>query len=62
MIVKTPTLSELKQRQCSPEELQAALVKLIELHNKIDRLLNNMVADGRIPSRPPIDSNWMVDM
>lgn len=33
-MVETPTLKEMKERPCTLEELQAALVKLTEFHNK----------------------------
>ena len=45
-----PTLKELKERPCSAEELQAALVHLIELHNKLSDDINKMVSSGRIRS------------
>lgn len=37
---KAPTLFELKTRQCTLDELQAALVLLIELHNEQGRLMD----------------------
>lgn len=45
-----PKLSELKSRQCTPEELQAALIQLIELHNGMHNDINKMIEDGRIGS------------
>jgi hypothetical protein len=35
-----PTLTILKSRSCSIDELQAALVNLIELYNKQGELMN----------------------
>lgn len=52
-----PTLEQLKTRQCTPVELQAALVHLIELHNTLDADIKNMIADGRIPSRRTVAMN-----
>jgi hypothetical protein len=49
--VNAPTLEELKSRPCSLEELQAALVQLIELHNGMHNDINGMIAEGRIRSR-----------
>lgn len=48
--INAPTLTELKTRVCSPEELQAALVKIIELHNQMEANINQMIQDGRIRS------------
>lgn len=48
---KAPKLAELKSRQCSPEELQAALVQLIELHNEMHDHLNRLIESGRIHLR-----------
>jgi hypothetical protein len=45
-----PTLKELKDRQCSADELQSALVMLIELHNKLESDINKMIKNGRIRS------------
>lgn len=44
-----PRLSELKTRPCSIEELQAALIQLIELHNGMHDIIA-MIARGRILS------------
>lgn len=43
--VQAPSLAELKTRQCSLQELQAAVVKLIELHNA-----QNQALQQRLPS------------
>lgn len=45
-----PKLEELKTRPCSLEELQAALVQIIELHNGMHNDINIMIAQGRIRS------------
>lgn len=36
---KVPKLKELQERQCTIEELQAALVNLIELYNEQGKLM-----------------------
>jgi hypothetical protein len=38
--VIAPKLAELKSRPCSLEELQAALVQLIELYNEQGKVMN----------------------
>jgi hypothetical protein len=48
--MKAPSFKELQTRPCTPEELQAALVKLIELHNGMHDDINKMIASGRIRS------------
>jgi hypothetical protein len=48
--VKAPTFKELQTRPCSNEELQAALVQLITLHNGMHDDINKMIASGRIRS------------
>ncbi len=45
-----PTLDDLKTRECSVAELQAALLHLILLHNHMHDDINKMIADGRIRS------------
>lgn len=47
---KAPKLKDLKERSCSLEELQAALVQLIELHNGMHDDINEMIRRGRIRS------------
>ena len=47
---KLPTLNELKTRACTLEELQLALVQLIELHNGMHNDINVMISQGRIRS------------
>ena len=47
---KAPKLKDLKERPCSLEELQAALVQLIELHNGMHDEINRMISSGRIRS------------
>jgi hypothetical protein len=54
--VKSPKLKDLKERPCSLEELQAALIKLIELHNGMNAVINRMVSSGQIRSRR--DAIW----
>ena len=49
--VVAPTLKELKTRECTPAELQAALVKIIEMHNDTVADINAMISNGRIRSR-----------
>lgn len=49
--VKAPKLKELKDRECSLAELQAAMIELIEMHNGLVKDLNDMVNSGRIRSR-----------
>ena len=51
MKTTAPSLEELKTRECTPAELQAALVKLIEMHNGTVADINGMISDGRIRSR-----------
>jgi hypothetical protein len=41
--VKAPELNELKSRPCTLEEIQAALVKLIELYNEQGKLMNKAI-------------------
>ena len=48
--VKAPKLSDLKSRQCSPEELQLALIQVIELHNDMVAHINNLIRKGQIRS------------
>jgi hypothetical protein len=55
--VKAPGLQDLRERQCSPEELQAALVQLIELHNSMHDEINKMILDGRIRSHHEASMN-----
>lgn len=55
--VKAPTLFELKTRPCSPEELQAALVQIIELHNKMHGAVNDMIGSGQIRSKMEVLMN-----
>lgn len=45
-----PSLSRLKNEECTLPELQAALVQLIELHNGLHERLNEMIDQGRIRS------------
>jgi len=45
-----PSLKELKERQCSPEELQSALILLIEKHNQLEEKIYRMEKEGRIRS------------
>ena len=45
-----PSLEELKTRECTPAELQATLLKLIELHNGAMEDINEMINSGRIRS------------
>jgi hypothetical protein len=47
---KAPKLKTLKTRPCTLEELQAALVQLIELHNGMHDEINRMISSGRIRS------------
>lgn len=42
-MTKAPKLKELKERPCTLEELQAALVKLIELHNKQGKVMEEAI-------------------
>jgi hypothetical protein len=39
-MIEAPKLAELKSRPCSLEELQAVLVKLIELYNEQGKIMN----------------------
>ena len=55
--VKAPSLAELQTRPCSQEELQAALVQLIEVHNKLNARINELSSDGRIRSRNEVLMN-----
>lgn len=50
--VSAPSLHELKTRQCSLPELQASIVKLIELHNA-----QNNAMQERLPSRSDAIAN-----
>ncbi len=49
-MVTAPTLKELKERPCTLEELQAALVKLMDLHNEQVKLME--AAINRKQDRP----------
>jgi len=41
--VEAPSLHEMKSRACSPEELQAALVQLIECFNATEESTRNAI-------------------
>lgn len=41
--VKAPTLAELKSRPCTLEELQAALVYLIDLYNEQGKIMQEAI-------------------
>ena len=45
------TLAELKVRQLTVEELQDVIIKLINLHNSLDKKIFNLTLSGRIKSR-----------
>ena len=55
--VAAPKLEELKTRECSPAELQAALVQLIELHNGLNNAINRLIDSGAIRSRTEASMN-----
>lgn len=48
-----PKLSQLKTEDLTKEQLQAALVQLIELHNQLTADLNRLIASGAI-KRPNV--------
>lgn len=50
MLITPPSLNELKERQCTPEELQSVLVMLIEKHNAHVAKIEQLEKDGRIRS------------
>jgi hypothetical protein len=43
-----PSLEKLKTEQCSLEELQAAVVQIIELHNGLVSEIDRLKQSGRI--------------
>lgn len=43
-MVTAPTLKEMKERLCTLEELQAALVKMVEAHNRQGELMNKVIS------------------
>lgn len=45
-----PALKKLKIEPCSIEEIQAAMVEIIELHNKLVSKISNLEDKGRILS------------
>lgn len=49
-MVTAPTLKELKERQCTLEELQAFLIKLTELYNEQGKRMNEAI--NRKQDRP----------
>lgn len=53
--IKAPRLSELKERPCSLEEIQAALVKFMELYNEQGRLMDAAI-------RRKADKEWRADI
>ena len=48
--VKRPTLAELTSGPCSLDQLQAAIIELIRLHNQLDRKITAHENGGRIRS------------
>lgn len=50
-MTKPPKLEKLKTEPCTLEELQAALVQLIELHNGLNSDLRAMQNSGQILSK-----------
>ena len=48
--LRVPSLEDLKTRVCSPSELQAAILHLIELHNGLNEKITAMERSGRIQS------------
>lgn len=61
-LVNAPSLKELRERPCSLEELQAALVKIIDLHNKREESIVNMIKSGRINSSSRAIENMEFNM
>lgn len=55
--VKVPALKTLETRPCSPEELQAAIVKLIKLHNRLDAKIDRLISSGQIRSPGEVRMN-----
>jgi hypothetical protein len=49
--MEAPDLATLKLRACTPAELQAALIKLIELHNLTHEAIQRLQSTGQIRSR-----------
>lgn len=56
--VKAPTLSDLKSKPCTLEELQASLVQLIELHNAESKNLKEVIDDMQATIRRKADKEW----
>lgn len=50
MSKKAPSLETLKSKACSLQELQAAIVELIDLHNKLDARVTEYRRKGMIRS------------
>lgn len=50
VVLVAPTLEALKSRQCSPLELQLALVKLIEHHNELSIAFNQFKEEQETPT------------
>lgn len=48
---EAPKLKALRSRECSHEELQAALVELIDLHNGLCAEIAGMMDRGQIKSK-----------
>lgn len=49
--MKAPTLSELKTKELTVPELQAAVLQLVKLHNEMAAELNRLKGSGQIMSR-----------
>lgn len=49
-MVIAPKLETLKTTPCTLEELQAALVQLIEMHNALNKMIGDLISSGRIKS------------
>lgn len=52
-----PRLATLKKGPCTPEQLQAALIQVIELHNELVSELNDLMRSGRIRSSSEARAN-----
>ena len=54
---KIPTLEDLKTKELTLPEIQAALANLIDLHNKLNNAINDLIDSGQILSKSNANNN-----
>ena len=55
--IKAPSIEHLTTRPCSNEELQAALLHLITLHNELNDRINEFIVNGQIRSKRQVEDD-----